>query len=90
MSSVDVGEVLQQAILAGAKVAAPLLIAMLAVGLIVSLLQAVTQINEATLGFVAKVAALVITMSMFGSFMLDQLSTLTLRLFDRLVAIGGS
>ena len=90
MTSVDAGEVLQLAVLAGAKIAAPLLLAMLVVGLIVSLVQAVTQINEATLVFVAKIAALFVAASLFGSVMLDQLDTLTLRLFDRLVTVGGS
>jgi flagellar biosynthesis protein FliQ len=54
-------------------VSAPLLLVALAVGLIVSILQAVTQINEATLSFVPKIIALSITLVIAGPWMLNLL-----------------
>jgi flagellar biosynthetic protein FliQ len=62
----------------------------LAVGLLVSLLQAITQINEATLAFVPKALALAVTMILLGPFMLSTLTDFTHLLFDRLVTAGGS
>jgi flagellar biosynthesis protein FliQ len=54
-------------------VSAPLLLVALVVGLIVSVLQAVTQINEATLSFVPKIIALSITLVIAGPWMLNLL-----------------
>jgi flagellar biosynthesis protein FliQ len=54
-------------------VSAPLLLVALVVGLVVSVLQAVTQINEATLSFVPKIIALSITLVVAGPWMLNLL-----------------
>jgi flagellar biosynthetic protein FliQ len=54
-------------------VAAPLLLAVLAVGLVVSIFQAATQINEATLSFVPKVVAAVAVLGIAGPWMLTTL-----------------
>ena len=51
-------------------VAAPMLLVALAVGLIVSIFQAVTQINETTLSFIPKLVALFVTMIIAGPWML--------------------
>ena len=60
------------------------------VGLLVALVQAVTQINEATLAFVPKVLALCAALVLLGSVHVATLSGYTHLLFDRLVAVGGS
>ena len=54
-------------------VSAPLLLVALAVGLAVSLLQAVTQINEATLSFLPKLVAVSATLLMAGPWMISML-----------------
>ena len=54
-------------------VSAPLLLAILLVGLAVSVLQAATQINEATLSFVPKVLAAVAVLAVAGPWMLTML-----------------
>ncbi|MEY2894196.1 MAG: hypothetical protein RJA98_4104, partial [Pseudomonadota bacterium] len=54
-------------------VAAPMLLTVLAVGLIVSIFQAATQIHEATLSFVPKVLAAVAVMAITGPWMLTTL-----------------
>lgn len=51
-------------------VAAPMLLVALAVGLIVSIFQAATQINETTLSFIPKLVALFVTMIIAGPWML--------------------
>ncbi|KJS68029.1 MAG: flagellar biosynthesis protein FliQ [Serpentinimonas sp.] len=54
-------------------VSAPLLGVILAVGLVVSLFQALTQINEATLSFVPKIVAAVVVFALAGPWMLTTL-----------------
>ena len=54
-------------------VSAPILLTVLVVGLVVSVLQAATQINEATLSFVPKVVAAVAVLAVAGPWMLTQL-----------------
>ena len=62
----------------------------LVVGLVVSLVQTVTQINEATLAFVPKVLAVGAVLMLLGPFMLATMSDYTRLLFDKLIAIGGA
>ncbi|MFL9959922.1 flagellar biosynthesis protein FliQ [Paraburkholderia sediminicola] len=59
-----------QAMYVGLLLAAPLLLVALVVGLVVSLFQAATQINETTLSFIPKLLAIVITMVIAGPWML--------------------
>ena len=54
-------------------VAAPILIVVLLVGVVVSVFQAATQINEATLSFVPKVVAAVLTLAVAGPWMMTTL-----------------
>lgn len=54
-------------------VAAPLLLVVLLVGLLVSIFQAATQINEATLSFVPKIVAVVAMLAFAGPWMLQTL-----------------
>lgn len=55
-------------------VAAPLLLVALGVGLTVSLLQAITQINEATLSFLPKLVAVAICLVLLGPWIISQLT----------------
>ena len=72
-----------------AMVAAPPLLAALCVGLVMSLLQAITQINEQTLAFVPKVVGVGFAFLLAGAFMAGTLETFTQSVFDRLVIVGG-
>ena len=90
MSDADIALLMRDGILVMLKVGGPPLLVALVVGLLVALLQAVTQINEATLAFVPKVLALCAALVLLGPFMLATLSSYTHLLFDRLVAVGGS
>lgn len=63
---------------------APLLICAVVVGLLISVFQAVTQINEATLSFVPKIVAIVLTLIFCGPWMIDVMSRFTITLFDNI------
>ena len=68
-------------------VSAPLLITVLVVGLVVSIFQAATQINEATLSFVPKIIAAVAVLAIMGPWMM---STLVDYLRNMLLSIPGA
>ncbi|HNU10534.1 MAG TPA: flagellar biosynthesis protein FliQ [Rubrivivax sp.] len=63
----------QQGLMLMLMVAAPLLLVVLLVGLLVSIFQAATQINEATLSFVPKIVAVVAMLAFAGPWMLQTL-----------------
>ena len=63
---------------------APMLGVSLVVGLVVSLFQAVTQINEMTLTFVPKLLAVTLVFILLGLWMLQQIIHFTVRLFEML------
>ncbi|MCC6276699.1 MAG: flagellar biosynthesis protein FliQ [Oligoflexia bacterium] len=64
--------------------AAPLLICALVVGLIVSIFQAVTQINEATLSFIPKIVAMALVLIITAPWMLDVMTRFTTSLFENI------
>ncbi len=68
---------------------APLMITALVVGLAVSLVQALTQVNEASLVFVPKVIAVAAVGAFAAPFIGGTLGSFAERLFDRIVAVGG-
>lgn len=90
MTEGDVGLLLRESMLVVLKLGAPTLLVALAAGLLMSVLQAATQINEATLAFVPKVAAIGVTLVLTGSFMTTTLTDFARLLFDRIVQVGGS
>ena len=63
----------QQGLLMLLMVSAPVLLAVLVVGLVVSIFQAATQINEATLSFVPKIIAAVVVLAIAGPWMMTTL-----------------
>ncbi len=64
--------------------AAPLLLASLVVGLLVSILQAVTQINESTLSFIPKMLAIVVVIIVMAPWMTQMITSYTTELFTSL------
>jgi flagellar biosynthetic protein FliQ len=62
--------------------AAPLLIAALVIGLVVAILQATTSIQEQTLTFVPKIAAILLVLFLLGGWMFAQLGDYTRQLFN--------
>lgn len=87
MEPAEVIETVREALFVLVIIAAPIMIAALAVGVIISLLQALTQIQESTLTFVPKVLAMVVVISLTLPFMLDKLTDFTNKLQDKIVHI---
>ncbi|HVC49369.1 MAG TPA: flagellar biosynthesis protein FliQ [Burkholderiales bacterium] len=79
----------QQTVYLMLLLSAPMLLGALAVGLIVSIFQAATQINESTLSFIPKLAALFIIVVVFGPWMLGQLMDFTRNLFMSIPSLIG-
>jgi len=90
MQEGDVGAVVREAFMVILKLGGPPLLAALAVGLVVTLVQTITQLNEQTLAFVPKVAAVGAILLLLGSSMTATLEDFARALFDRLVAVGGN
>lgn len=79
----------QQALWIMLLVAGPLLLAALAVGLLVSVFQAATQINEMTLSFIPKLIALFVTLVAAGPWMLALLVDYMRRLYQGIPGVIG-
>jgi flagellar biosynthesis protein FliQ len=90
MNDADVAAMIRECMVVTMKLGGPPLIVGLAVGLVISLIQAVTQINEATLAFLPKIIAIGLAMAMLGPFMGATLNSFTHLIFDQIVLIGGS
>lgn len=71
------------------SVAAPMLLTVLVVGLLVSIIQAATQLNEATLSFVPKVLAAVAVMAIAGPWMLSTLVEYLQRVLQSIPTMVG-
>ncbi len=77
MDNTFVVEVTNQAIKVTMMLAAPMLLGALVVGILVSLFQAVTQINEQTLSFIPKILVIVISLVMLSPWMMDTITSFT-------------
>jgi len=89
MTPGTVVEIGRQAIEATLTIAAPILISALAVGLIVSIFQAATQINESTLQFVPKLVTMFLVILFLGPWMLQYLIDYIQRLFGSIPQLIG-
>ena len=88
MNATDVLEVAHEAVIVMLKVGSPVLMVALFIGLIISLFQALTQMQEMTLTFVPKAFAIFLSLLVFLPFMLGVLTTFTQSLMDRIVSLG--
>lgn len=81
MDSSTLLHVFSMATLVAVKVVAPMLISAVIIGLAVSLFQALTQINEATLAFIPKVVVMIIVLWLLLPWMVRELVTFTVQSF---------
>ena len=79
----------EQTLMMVALLAGPLLIAALAVGLLIGIFQAATQIQEMTLSFIPKLAALAIALVIGGPWMLRTIVEFTTDLFMQIPTLVG-
>jgi flagellar biosynthetic protein FliQ len=83
MTSNDAVDIATDALIVAAKVAGPFLLVVLGIGLIVGLLQSITQVQEQTLSFVPKLLGAAVVVAVSGSWMLDQLVAFGQELMQR-------
>ncbi len=89
MTPTAVIELGRQAVEVTLLVSAPLFLAALVTGLIISIFQAATQINEMTLSFVPKLVAIFVTLVLAGPWMITLLTDFIRRLFESIPAMIG-
>ena len=82
MNTLQLTEIFRDAILTGFKVAAPILLVSILVGLFISIIQAATSINEQTMTFVPKLIVIALILILCGGWMLQQMVDLVNRVFE--------
>lgn len=86
MTGAEVLDIGREAIIVLLKLSGPFMFIALAVGLVIALFQALTQVQEMTLVFVPKIFAIFITLLIMMPFMGMTLSSLMTMVFDRIVS----
>lgn len=81
MRIVQALDILREAFMVMITVAGPVLAIALVIGLLISILQATTQLQEQTLSFVPKLLAVLLSLIFFGNFMLNALIAFTEKIF---------
>ena len=81
MDNMQVLDIMRSALLIGVKRSAPTLLMSMAVGILISIIQAATQIHEQTITFVPKLIVIAIVLLVGGSWMLTVLQDFTRELF---------
>jgi flagellar biosynthetic protein FliQ len=77
----------RQAVMLGLETAGPVLLVILAVGLVVGTLQAATQIQDQSVGFVVRLLAVAATLVVLLPWMLDRLVVFSTDLFERIPSL---
>lgn len=89
MNEIMLMSLIKKSIITGALISAPVLLTSLVIGLIVSILQATTQIQEQTLPFVFKLLGIGVIFLIGGTWILNQLTMLSTDLFNLIPSIAG-
>lgn len=89
MTVADIVDLGQRAMLVTILASAPMLLSGMIVGLVISVLQSVTQIQEITLTFVPKILVVFVTFVLFLPFMSETVLTFVRELFGNLDALVG-
>ena len=88
MTELTVVEIGKDAIYTLLLMVGPLLLVAMVIGLLISLVQTLTQIQEMTLVFVPKIMCVFFTLLILLPFMINQLKTFANGLFDRMISLG--
>jgi flagellar biosynthetic protein FliQ len=88
MSEAEVLDIARDAMMTMLLVSAPMLVIGLVVGLIISVFQTLTHIQEMTLTFIPKILSIFAAMILFMPWMLRELTEFTHRVMDKIVALG--
>ena len=87
MTEQTVIDIAGKAIMVSMKIAAPALLSTLLVGLIVSIIQAATQINEQTLTFIPKIIILSLTLALAGPWILQTMMNFTIEIMNTIPTV---
>jgi flagellar biosynthetic protein FliQ len=87
MTAAEALEIAREAIFVTIEIGAPVMLVALIVGLAISLVQALTQIQEMTLTFVPKILVIFLSLLLFFPFMLATLTSFTERLAERIAGL---
>ena len=82
MDTMQLIDIFRDAVITGFKVAGPILLVSILVGLCISIIQAATSINEQTMTFVPKLVAIGVILIIAGGWMLQQMVDLVNRIFE--------
>jgi flagellar biosynthetic protein FliQ len=80
-------DIIREAFMVMIIVAGPTLIIALVVGLFISIIQATTQLQEQTLSFVPKILAVIVSLIVFGNFMMNNLIMFTQKIFEMIAEL---
>ena len=86
MDTAMVAEVLREGVWVVIKLCAPMLLLSMAVGVLLAIFQAVTQIHEQTLSFIFKLTVVILVLLIGGSWMMETLLDYARRIFDLMVS----
>lgn len=81
LSQVEILTIMKQAVVVILMASAPMLAAALIIGVVVSIFQATTQINEQTLSYVPKIIGILLALLVFGGWILTKLTDFTTELY---------
>lgn len=87
MTESDVLSILREGFFVALKIAGPLLVVSMVLGIVVAIFQAATQIHEQTLTFVPKLLAIAVLMLVLGSWMITLLDDFFKMIFDKITML---
>ncbi|MCI8627916.1 MAG: flagellar biosynthetic protein FliQ [Firmicutes bacterium] len=85
MTNTEVMSIMQSALIVGVKLAAPILLLSMFLGILISIIQAATQIHEQTITFVPKLILIIALCLFSGNWMLETLQDYTFQLFQMML-----
>ena len=86
MNQNQIIDILREGIWVALKIGGPMLIASMAVGVLVAIFQAATQIHEQTLSFIPKILLIIAFLLLAGSWMLNTMQDFTRMIFTQMIA----
>ena len=89
MTSGFIVSLLRSSIIQTLSIAAPVLLTSMLIGLVISIFQAVTSIQDQTLTFVPKIVAILTIIGLFGAWMINSMASFTTNLFSLIPSITG-
>ncbi len=88
MTSQQIIDFILSALYLTVEISLPVLGVALVIGLLVSIFQAATQINESTLSFLPKIAAIILVLIVLSPWMLKKMNDFTRNLYEKIPEIG--